>query len=1140
MREPEFKAKEKKVQKMTRDGLAEKNLAQGTQENISSRIADVSFAKEKTDDKAAGHRAAARQQVSEAKSGKQAKPNDFQPTAPLEETDRFANATAPQIWGPNNAPASMRDAGDKPMEAISQPPASDNTADRKTVQDGAFTDKDNVEKTNGLPTHDSSYGQSEKSGLSFGKHKTRNATQRTAKISTQKQANPHAQGRLQFYPEDNKKEKPSDPGQKKGRRLKFDQEKETFLEPAQGKEIAWESAQREEIALKSVQREEMPTDSDREKSARNQQAIRQKRHRRLQFNREESDKKSKNLQQPKQGDRSFHFHSQTDMEGYAQKEKELNAANEIGDDTVSDSPAKSGRLNFKHQSGLIHTTQSDAEGKGETEKERRKASVKAKKQRKKSRLYYSKQKFPSYSEDSSNHMLSSGNVSSGSASSPNDELLLTRKECSKDRASNHLLEDPKHDILLQDSNAGRKQGKQQHLSQLSQKRLEKAQEQAEKNLHNENRHLEKAQEKLSSQRRIWLEKRYDSDSGRIKHRLQFTREAIQEGKFSSIPRRTGRVFIRAGRTAAITSFRRNIQESEQDNVGVEASYKAELAAEGLANHYHRLAKRRRQEKSVCSMQLARKRAFQAEGNYAFQQFLAHNPEMKKIRFARWVQKQKIKRQYAAAAREAKKTARHTRQAVNTTGQLIRAAYQTISAHRTVLGLVAIAALVIVLCGSLFTSCTAMLTGVQSAVLSTCYVADDAAINNTELSYTRREADLQQNIRNTKSLFPGYDEYRYNIGEIGHSPYELMGYLSAVYGDFTNAQAEAELARLFGQQYHLTRQVIVEQRTYRDRDGDEHTYDWYVLKTTLSVRPLSEIIAVSLAPGEQTERYQIYLQNGGNRQCFQSPVDFAWENFVTSPYGYRINPSTGTKELHQGVDIQLPPNTEIKAVLDGRVIFAGNDGEDGRCVVIEGKDGYQSRYAHCQSLLVHTGQEVVSGEAIATAGNSGNTTESYLHLEISHHGEYLNPCYFMDKGGQDTSPSLPGNPGETMGDGTFAAMLAEAERYLGFPYVWGGSSPSTSFDCSGYVSWVINHSGAGNVGRQTAQGLYNLCTPVSRAEMRPGDLIFFTGTYSTANPVTHVGIYVGNERMIHCGDPISYARIDSQYWLSHYYSGGRLP
>ena len=475
MREPEFKAKEKKVQKMTRDGLAEKNLVQGTQENISSRIADVSFAKERADNEAAGHRAAARQQVSEPKSGKQTKPNDFQPTTPLEETDRFANVTAPQIWGPNNAPASMRDAGDKPMEAISQPPASDNTAGRKAVQDGAFTDKDNVEKTNGLPTHDSSYGQSEKSGLSFDKRKGKKGTQRTSKISIQNPTNPHTQGRLQFYPEDNKEEKPSDPGQKK----------------------------------------EIP--------ARNQRTIRQKRHGRLQFNREDPDKKSKNPHRSRQGDRSFHFHSQKDTKRVTEKEKELNAADGIGDDTVSDSPAKFSRLNFKHQNELIHTAQSDAEGKGEAEKERGETSIKAKKQRKKSRLYYSKQELPPNSEDSLNHILSLG-----SASSPNDELLLTHRERSKDRASNHLLEEPKHDLLLQDSNAERKQGKQQSLSQLSQKKLEKAQEQAGKNLYNENRHLEKAQEKLSSQRRIWLEKQYDNGSGRVKHRLQFTHEAIQE------------------------------------------------------------------------------------------------------------------------------------------------------------------------------------------------------------------------------------------------------------------------------------------------------------------------------------------------------------------------------------------------------------------------------------------------------------------------------------------------------------------------------------------------------------------------------------------------------------------------------------
>lgn len=130
------------------------------------------------------------------------------------------------------------------------------------------------------------------------------------------------------------------------------------------------------------------------------------------------------------------------------------------------------------------------------------------------------------------------------------------------------------------------------------------------------------------------------------------------------------------------------------------------------------------------------------------------------------------------------------------------------------------------------------------------------------------------------------------------------------------------------------------------------------------------------------------------------------------------------------------------------------------------------------------------------------------------------------------------PPEALEDETFAAMLAEAEKYLGFPYVWGGSSPSTSFDCSGFVSWVINHSGW-DVGRLGAQGLCDICTPVSAANARPGDLIFFKGTYDTPG-VSHCGIYVGNSMMIHCGSPISYANINSSYWQSHFYTFGRLP
>ena len=130
------------------------------------------------------------------------------------------------------------------------------------------------------------------------------------------------------------------------------------------------------------------------------------------------------------------------------------------------------------------------------------------------------------------------------------------------------------------------------------------------------------------------------------------------------------------------------------------------------------------------------------------------------------------------------------------------------------------------------------------------------------------------------------------------------------------------------------------------------------------------------------------------------------------------------------------------------------------------------------------------------------------------------------------------PPEALEDETFKAMITEAEKYIGFPYVWGGSSPATSFDCSGFLSWVVNHSGW-NVGRLGAQGLYDYCTPVSPSQARPGDLVFFKGTYDTPG-VSHCGLYVGNHVMLHCGDPISYTSLDSSYWQSHFYSYGRLP
>ncbi len=656
--------------------------------------------------------------------------------------------------------------------------------------------------------------------------------------------------------------------------------------------------------------------------------------------------------------------------------------------------------------------------------------------------------------------------------------------------------------------------------------------------------VEQAREHLPTKRRLSFQPEVEVETGRTRRRLHFEQEVLPEYRPPSLPARAGGM----AKTAAVMKLHGKIHESERDNVALEATHKSELFMEQGVGRALRWQRNRRRSKPYRALRQAEQRVAKENVKLAWQTALRDNPELRrKNALAKWIQKQKIKRKYAQAAHEAKQTAHFTQNVVHATGQIVRAVQQYIAARKSLLLVVAMLAMVVVFFSAGMTSCTAMLSGFQSSYISASYMANEQDICNSDLYYTEMETDLQIDIDKTEENYPGYDEYRYNIGEISHNPYELMGYLSTMFNAFTFEQVQAELARLFGEQYTLTREVIVETRY--DSNGDP--YDWYVLQTTLTVRPLSGIIAGSLSPGEQTDRYNVYQQTLGNRQAYGNPFDFPWLGYVSSGYGYRVHPITGEKNLHRGVDIAVAQGTPIRAIHDGRVVSAGDAGSYGLCVVIEDEKGYQSRYAHCSSLSVSAGQEVKRGDVIAAVGSTGNSTGPHLHLEIMLNGEYLNPYYFVDTGydgstagaipGTPGGVEIPAYPGEPVTDETYAAMLEEAQKYLGYPYVWGGSSPSTSFDCSGFVSWVINHSGW-NVGRLGAQGLYNICTPVSMANAQPGDLIFFWHTYDAPNPngVTHVGIYVGNGQMIHCGDPISYANINSNYWQQHFYGMGRLP
>ena len=686
------------------------------------------------------------------------------------------------------------------------------------------------------------------------------------------------------------------------------------------------------------------------------------------------------------------------------------------------------------------------------------------------------------------------------------------------------------------------------------KKLTKARRKAERTAEK----LEQAENRLPARRKLRMETSSDPDTGKAKKRLKFEKEVKSQRAHvkGPVPMRP----VKAGANMAVGYAHKKIYQAENENVGIKAAHRTELVSESglrMAYHRHKTAPYRR----VAKLQ---QRSARANARLAYRQTLHDSPELKKNLLARMWQKQKIKRQYAKAAREAKKAGKRAKDTAVTTEKIAAGVVHAVRRHPVLCGIVLLLLMVFFLIASLISSFSNLGSGGLGSLAASTYLADDADINNAELAYTEWETDLQMQVNRVETDRPGYDEYRYNIGPIEHDPYVLMGYLTSAYQNFTYAQIEGVLRELFNGQYSLSFSEETETRYRTETSVDPETgeeteeevpYEWHILNVTLTSTPLENLV-VSRMNADQKEICEILLQTKGNRQYVKNVFGTNWLPYVTSYYGYRVHPISGEKNYHTGVDIGMPQGTEILAGHDGTVTLAGNAGGYGLCVAIEGEayEGHSltTKYGHCSQILVSAGQEVNAGDVIAKVGSTGNSTGPHLHLEVLVDGQYRNPLYFADTG--DTSerhlPEAPvgggGNyfnydvPPEALADEKFAAMLAEAEKYLGYPYVWGGASPSTSFDCSGYVSWVVNHCGVGwNFGRLTADGLLGVCTPVSSADARPGDLIFFQGTYNTSG-ASHVGIYVGNGMMIHCGDPISYANINTSYWQQHFYTFGRLP
>lgn len=515
------------------------------------------------------------------------------------------------------------------------------------------------------------------------------------------------------------------------------------------------------------------------------------------------------------------------------------------------------------------------------------------------------------------------------------------------------------------------------------------------------------------------------------------KNAAASGKKGGKPKKPGNLAA----DALSAKAHQSVRNADQDNnSGVEAAHFTEGSAEGAARAGSRFqyGRKLRQYKKLERLE---KKGNKDAVDSIFAERMKSDPQAGSNLFSRWRQKQAIKKEYAAAkagAAAAENTASGTAKAAQGTVSITEKAFQFVQSHsHIIIGIAAVGLLVLVIAGSV-SSCSVLINGGGNVALGTSYTAEDEDLKGVETDYTKLEDKLRKQIDRIETDHLGYDEYRYNLAEIGHNPYELASLLTVEFENYTRSQVQARLQSIFEAQYELKLEEKVEIRTrketrvgyrYNPITGTGHTYtyqvtvqyEYKILNVTLLNRGVDYVARNSGLTDDQLQRYEVTLECRGNRD-----------------------------DLFAGI------------------AFATPDG----------------------------------------AGSSGE----YQDYDI---------------------------PGEALTDEKFRKMITEAEKYLGYPYVWGGSSPSTSFDCSGFVSWVINHCGNGwNVGRQTANGLMGKCDIIPKSEAKPGDLIFFQKTYNTSG-ASHVGIYVGNGMMIHCGSPISYASIETSYWRQHYYCMGRI-
>ena len=680
------------------------------------------------------------------------------------------------------------------------------------------------------------------------------------------------------------------------------------------------------------------------------------------------------------------------------------------------------------------------------------------------------------------------------------------------------------------------------------KKLDRLQNKAEK----AGKKTEAARKKIPKKKEYSFERVFDEKTGKAKYVLTAVEKEKQFKPDSPVKVVAGRV------GAEYSNFTHGkVAEVEKENSAVEGAHKTEQTAEDVYHFVKRNHKSGLQRKKEKVARLEKKQ-FKKEVNFRYQKFLEENPDMQektlKKQMQKRLQKQRIKREYAKA-RRAGQAAKNTKEAAAKSASFVtkvaKKMQEIASRNVSLLVTIGIFALILIMIMTAISSCGAMFSDGMSTTLAGSYMSVPAEIDAADLAFSELEMELQKEINNIETDYPDYDEYRYNLDAIGHDPFILISYLSAVHTEFTASEVQSEIESLFEEMYELTLNPTTETRTrtVTDPETGEETEEEYtvtILEVTLTATDLGVVVAGHMNE-EQKEIYALYNETHGLTQQFYTPLNLYWYSYVSSYYGYRINPVTGQEQFHRGVDIAVPTGTTVLAAMDGTVTTATYDASYGNYVVIEDSNGYCTKYAHMDTLSVSAGQTVTHGTTIGTTGNTGSSTGSHLHIECLYNGEYYNPLFYFEAGEQTIYGETPGGTGggtgnvippESYDDATVQTLMREANRYLGMPYTFGGTAPA-SFDCSGFVCWVFSNSGVHNLPRTTAQGIYDQCTLVSASEAKAGDLIFFTKTYNAGRTVTHVGIYCGNGTMVHCGDPIQYTSINTSYWQSHFYGFGRL-